>query len=180
MCQEPQLQICTCSSPVHQQVLKTVIYGNKKLIFQAFILLLTEISVETNPQVNLDNTIQCSLSRVMDTLWGLPAFFMMPDGRPYTQCSALSIMSCTLIPKLLVGTGCVVQMKVARHCSDCCFNWSLEPRPSLSMLHSKPHFSFQLLFLLPSSRGVLILLPSAVRVGTNVYKQKSPFCLPAS
>lgn len=111
----------------------------------------------------------------MNTLWGLsvPSFFMMPDGRPYTQCSALSIMSCTLIPKLVVGTVCVAQMKLTGHRSDCCFNWSPEPRPSLSALHSKPRFSFQLLFLLPSSRGVLILLPSAVSIGTNVYQQAS-------
>lgn len=97
----------------------------------------------------LTTTFQRSscLSRLMDTLWGLSVpsffFFMMPDGWPYTQSSALSIMSWTLIPKLVVGTGCAVQMKVAAHCSDCCFNWSPEPLdPSLSPLLSKPLFSF--------------------------------------
>ncbi len=52
---------------------------------------------------------------------------MMPDGRPYAQCSTLSIMSCTLIPKLVVGTGCVVQMTVAGRRSGCCLNESLVP-----------------------------------------------------
>lgn len=126
-----------------------------------FALLLTEIADLSA----LTTTIQCSLclSHMMDTVWGLsvPSIFMMPDGWPYTQCSALAIMPRTLIPQLVVGTGRVVQMKVAAHCSDCCFNWSLEPRPSRSLS--------QLFFLLPSSRGVLILFPSAARVGLDVY-----------
>lgn len=97
----------------------------------------------------------------MDTL-GPPSFFffMMPDGRLYTQCSALSIMSHTLIPRT-VGTGCGVHMKVAFHESDCCSNWSPEPGPSLSVLHLKPRFFSHLIFLLSSSQGVSILLPYA-------------------
>lgn len=162
----------------YQQVLETVIYGNKmQKYFKHLYVFWQKLLFKQTHWSILTVSIQCSLClpRGMNTLWGLsvPSFFMMPDGRPYTQCSALSIMSCTLIPKLVVGTVCVAQMKVTGHRSDCCFNWSPEPRPSLSALHSKPRFSFQLLFLLPSSRGVLILLPSAVSIGTNVYQQAS-------
>lgn len=137
---------------------KMVVYRNKNIIFQGFIRLLTEIAVETNPQVHLDNlNYQLAFVLCDGHCGGLSAVFMIPDGRPYTQCSALSIMSRSLIPKA-VGTGCGVQMKVAFHQSDCCFNWSLEPL-----------FQCCIQSLASFFQGVLILLPSAVRVGINVY-----------
>lgn len=92
-------------------VVEMLNYGKQNVIFLGFIQLLPE------SDSILTSTIPCSLclSHVMDTLWSLsvPIFFMMADGWPYTQCSALSIMSCTLIPKLGTGTACVVHMKVS-------------------------------------------------------------------
>lgn len=89
-------------------------------------------------------------------------FFMMPDGRPRAQCSALSITSHTLIPRS-VGTGRRARMKVAFHESDCCFNWSPEPRsPTPTPPFSTAYFS-PLIFLLLSSGGAWILSPSAAK-----------------
>lgn len=141
------------------------------------------MSLETNPQVNLvTTTIQCSCLSLMwwTTLWGLsvPSFFFY-DAR----WSALYTMqrpspSCPEHWYLVWWeTRCVAQMKVAGHCSQCCFNWSLEYRPSLfsaafkaSLLSSLvcvlllSFFFFCSSFCLPSW-GVLIPSPSAVRVG---------------
>lgn len=155
-----QPQIYTCS---YQQVLDMLIYVNKNLISQTFILLLTEIAVETNTQVNLDNYHSVYCRRVVGPLSPLPAFFLwcqmvglIHNAAPSPSCPL------ALIPKLGGGNWMWSPDESSR--SDCCFNWSLELRASLSVLHSKPRFSFQLPFLLPSSRGVLIRLPSAVRV----------------
>ena len=61
--------------------------------------LLTEIAVETNPQVNPDNFYSACDGHSVGASLCSQLFFMMPDGRPYTQCSSLSIiMSRTLIP----------------------------------------------------------------------------------
>lgn len=91
---------------------KTVVYRNKNIIFDEFTPPLTEIVVKTNPQVNLDNLNVACVCPVRWAPGGLSAFFMTPDGRTYSsiQCSALSIMSHTLIPKA-VGTGCRFQFE---------------------------------------------------------------------
>lgn len=89
-------------------------------------------------------------------------FFMMPDGRPCAQCGALSIASHTLIPRS-VGTGRRARMKVAFHESDCCFNWSPEPRtPAPTPSFGTAYFS-PLIFLLLSSGGAWSLSPSAAK-----------------
>lgn len=92
---------------------------------------------EINPQVNLvSTTIQSSLCLSLvwwTTLWGLsvPSFFLWRQMVGLIHnATAPSIMSRTLIP-CVEGTRCVAQMKLAGRCSQCCFNWSLEPRPSL-------------------------------------------------
>lgn len=120
-------------------------FWKETLICQAFALLLTGLALRANPQLSPDSYHSTELVFVAHDghslgplCWCLFLWCQMV-GLTYNTEPSPSV-SCTLLPKPFWWELDVqsVLVDVAARCTDCSFNWSPEPTPSLSLLHPKP------------------------------------------